>query len=362
MENKITAPKQERMYYIDMLKGIAIALVVLGHNSFNEHVTQAIYLFHMPLFFVMSGFLDRLEGISFVDYVRKKLRRLMYPYITFGILIMIYNTLFDALSGNRSPVKLLKRIGAIAYGNLIWENNSEYIGTLWFLAGLFCSGIIAYGIYHISGKSRGKLFLLSGISMVAGIGMVVIKNKYQVRLPWCLDVAFMGGLFYLAGYYWRQKWKEKINRLWQGFLLLAAGFLLGIANLAYMKLSGYEMLRTDMLQMNYGILPVYFVSALCISTGLMAVLEKICKVRVGFLEKMGQLSMLIMIDHIYIQQLLVRIIMHFNMNIWIISFPVTLVLSIILAIVVDKYLGFLADYGKLKRLLLKNKDKKQEEQ
>lgn len=351
----MAAPKQERMHYIDMLKGIAIVLVVLGHNSFSDYATQAIYLFHMPLFFVISGFLDRLEGINFGDYVRKKLRRLMYPYITFGILIMVYNTLFDALSGKRSLVKLLKRIGAIAYGNLIWENNSEYIGTLWFLAGLFCSGIIAYVIYHISGKRRGKLFLFIGISMLAGIGMVVVKNKYQVRLPWCLDVAFTGGLFYLAGYYWRQKWQEKVNKLYQGILLLAIGFLLGIANLSYMKFSGYEMLRTDMLQMNYGIVPVYFVSALLISVGFMAVLKNIYYVRVGFLEKLGQLSMLIMIDHIYIQQILVRIIGHFNMNIWIISFPLTLAISIVLAVAVDKYLPFLADYGNLKAKLSKRR-------
>lgn len=357
MEDKIAVPKQQRMYYIDMLKGIAIALVVLGHNSFHDYATQAIYLFHMPLFFVISGFLDRLEGITFGDYVRKKLRRLMYPYITFGILIILYNTLFDALSGNRSLIKLGKRIAAFVYGNQIWDNNSEYIGTLWFLVGLFCSSIIAYGIYRISDKSRVKLFLFSGISMLAGVGMGVIKNRYQVRLPWCLDVAFMGGLFYLAGYYWCQKWQDKMNKLYQGLLLLIAGFLLGIANLVYMKLSGYEMLRTDMLQMNYGIIPLYFVSALCISVGLMVILKKIYRRRIHWIEKMGQLSMLIMIDHIYIQQIVVRILYHFNLNFWIISFPVSLVIAVVLAIVVDKFLPFLADYGKLKMLLLKKKDR-----
>lgn len=358
MEDKTAASKQERMYEIDFLKGIGIALVVLGHNSFHEYVTLAIYLFHMPLFFVISGFLDKLEGISFVDYSRKKIKRLMYPYLTFGVLIILYNTLFDALLGSRSPVKLMKRIAALAYGNQIWENNSEYIGTLWFLAGLFCSGVIAYAIYHISGKSRMKLLIFGGISMLAGAGMVFIKNKYQVRLPWCLDVAFIGGLFYLAGYYWRQKWQDKVNKPYQGILLLAAGVILGIADLAYMKLSGYEMLRTDMLQMNYGIIPVYFVSALFILAGFMVILKNRYRRRIRWIEKMGQLSMLIMIDHIYIQQIIQRILNHFNMNFWVISFPVTLVIAVAMAIAVDKYLPFLADYGKLKMLLMKTRETK----
>lgn len=363
MQDKITEPKQQRMHYLDLLKGIGIILVVLGHNSFHDYATQAIYLFHMPLFFVMSGFLDKLDGVSFGDYFRKKMKRLMYPYITFGVLIILYNTLFDALSGNRSPVKLMKRIAALAYGNLIWENNSEYIGTLWFLAGLFCSGMIAYAIYRASGKSRIKLFIFGAVSMLAGAGMAVIKNKYPerlpaVRLPWCLDVALIGGLFFLAGYYWRRKWQDKVNRLSQGVLFLGAGFLLGAANLAYMKLCGYEMLRVDMLQMNYGIVPLYFTGALFISLGFMIILKNIYHGGVYWLEKIGQLSMLIMIDHIYIQQIVVRILMHFGMNFWIISFPVTLVISVILAIALDKYFSFLANYEKLKLIMKNSRERK----
>lgn len=60
----------KRIHYIDCLKGFAIILVVLGHvfsgylraGLFYEHRYymcsgyNLIYLFHMALFFVMSGF------------------------------------------------------------------------------------------------------------------------------------------------------------------------------------------------------------------------------------------------------------------------------------------------------------------
>ena len=42
-----------RSNFIDIVKGIGIFLVVLGHQ--NTILTQEIYSFHMPLFFFLSG-------------------------------------------------------------------------------------------------------------------------------------------------------------------------------------------------------------------------------------------------------------------------------------------------------------------
>ncbi len=53
-----------RLQYIDVLKGIAIILVLIGHRSVNEYVTVFIYMFHMPLFFFISGYLDRMKEIE----------------------------------------------------------------------------------------------------------------------------------------------------------------------------------------------------------------------------------------------------------------------------------------------------------
>ena len=44
-----------RLQYIDVLKGIAIILVLIGHRSVNEYVTVFIYMFHMPLFFFIDS-------------------------------------------------------------------------------------------------------------------------------------------------------------------------------------------------------------------------------------------------------------------------------------------------------------------
>lgn len=44
----------KRIEYIDILKGIGIILVVLGHVTQDKQVFQLIYAFHMPLFFFVG--------------------------------------------------------------------------------------------------------------------------------------------------------------------------------------------------------------------------------------------------------------------------------------------------------------------
>ena len=74
---------------IDIIKGIAIFLVVLGHviqfrflpESFDEnYLFRMIYSFHMPLFMFLSGYLVWKESLITVN-LQKKFRRLIIPFL-----------------------------------------------------------------------------------------------------------------------------------------------------------------------------------------------------------------------------------------------------------------------------------------
>lgn len=45
----------KRIHWIDVSRGIAMVLVVLGHIGMKNSFTQWIYSFHMPLFFMITG-------------------------------------------------------------------------------------------------------------------------------------------------------------------------------------------------------------------------------------------------------------------------------------------------------------------
>ena len=69
---------QNRISYIDSLKGIGIFIVILGHTyQVPDLLHDIIYSFHMPLFFMVSGFVyreDHYRQYSVVEYL-KKVRR-----------------------------------------------------------------------------------------------------------------------------------------------------------------------------------------------------------------------------------------------------------------------------------------------
>ena len=44
-----------RKQWLDIAKGIAIILMVIGHTSIPNIASNFIYAFHMPLFFIASG-------------------------------------------------------------------------------------------------------------------------------------------------------------------------------------------------------------------------------------------------------------------------------------------------------------------
>ena len=67
---------------IDILKGIAILLVVMGHTCFGG--TEYIYLFHMAVFFMASGYFFRDNSLILYHLYLLPLRK---DYRKYGFLL-----------------------------------------------------------------------------------------------------------------------------------------------------------------------------------------------------------------------------------------------------------------------------------
>lgn len=80
----------QRLQHIDFMKGVAIFLVVLGHVyqlSLNNCGTmfKFIYLFHMPFFFMLSGYFAYRTNLTLYHF-KKKTVRLLVPFFGVGLL------------------------------------------------------------------------------------------------------------------------------------------------------------------------------------------------------------------------------------------------------------------------------------
>lgn len=110
--------KPKREIWVDDVKVIACMLVLLGHlmqsmsktsivpaNGLYEWFEKTIYYFHVPLFFICSGYLFQKLSIvnnfdSWSKNVMKKLLTLGVPYFTFTIATWLIKTVFSGAENN----------------------------------------------------------------------------------------------------------------------------------------------------------------------------------------------------------------------------------------------------------------------
>ncbi len=70
--------QNNKIVWLDCLKGLGIVLVYIGHNSNSLLLTKYIYSFHMSLFFIISGYLScRHMHISIIEYVKKNILHIL---------------------------------------------------------------------------------------------------------------------------------------------------------------------------------------------------------------------------------------------------------------------------------------------
>ncbi|EFE14049.1 acyltransferase [Clostridium sp. M62/1] len=104
---------KEREIWVDNIKVIACTLVLLGHffqsmvsanlmpaNDLYQWFNQTIYYFHVPLFFICSGYLyqklSKVNNItSWAHNILKKAINLGVPYFTFSFLTWAMKTIFS---------------------------------------------------------------------------------------------------------------------------------------------------------------------------------------------------------------------------------------------------------------------------
>lgn len=106
--------KKGRLHEIDILYAIGTILVIFGHSHSSDWLSfptcfakciEFVYAFHMPLFFLISGFLlarsDSVLRLGYFVWLKDKALRLLTPYvvITFALMIPKYIYENNGLSG-----------------------------------------------------------------------------------------------------------------------------------------------------------------------------------------------------------------------------------------------------------------------
>jgi len=113
----VTLEKKDRKAWVDIAKGLGIIAVVIGHSG--SSIAHLLYWFHMPLFFVISGFLFKpiADWITLYAWANRRARQLLIPYISFlGLLVIVEFYLNNKYIGLHEISGILSQIFSRAEG------------------------------------------------------------------------------------------------------------------------------------------------------------------------------------------------------------------------------------------------------
>lgn len=234
----------KRVEWVDTTKAIGMFLVFYGHfiqriydfDQANEIVAvqfKFIYSFHMPLFFIISGFFAKQKPNKSTQLKRLVLQRII-PVFSFSLLVI--------------PLWLLKYKILFGHFNLerILEQSLKYLGgdprlnfITWFLICLFTAEVISLLLGLLS-KSQ-IVNLITGLLLVT-VGYYIIEN-YPLIEPysrlylnfWYIHEGIIALGFYLIG-----NWlfpvlrKNETEKKWIFYLMIPITLLLMITSSAFL--------------------------------------------------------------------------------------------------------------------------------
>lgn len=188
---------------VDVLRGLAMLLVVLGHtmsgssvDSEKSFIYQIIWSLQMPLFFLISGYVTQYSkpmesGKSLWRYVIKKTVAYLLPWTTwtFGVRGVIFG------QTNYLDVK-----------NLLWNMDSGYwfLFALWMISMVF--GFAQFAANKHTGLKNTAIICLVSILGAAILGCVGLVAGLSFL---CIKLTIYYLPFYLLGHIYG-KYSEKV--------------------------------------------------------------------------------------------------------------------------------------------------------
>jgi fucose 4-O-acetylase-like acetyltransferase len=132
------AEQGERVGWIDAAHGLGIVAVVAGHTVQNPALHHLLYAFHMPLFFILSGFVYR-DPRSMGELAQKRFFSLVVPYCAFLVLVSALDIALGAVTGQNWLTATPRSVIFLAFGGSVLHGS---LTAFWFVPCLFFTNLI----------------------------------------------------------------------------------------------------------------------------------------------------------------------------------------------------------------------------
>ena len=274
----------KRIEWIDFGKGFTIFLVVVGHvfsgmfqsKSFIESknlifiLTQSMYIFHIPVFFLLSGYLFKPLNSwkEFFNEVIKKLIILGIPYVFYSVMQFVLQKIGGDSVRDAATFHDLLNIWRMPYG-VAW-----YLLTLWWIS-------IIFGLISIKIKNHFVLFFISFILLLSNF-MLNFDNYLMSKIT-------LWSSFYILGYLLR---KSKIIEKYKVVL----GSISGVVLVVYLSICIQYGIKDVISYVNPGFSGLLFFASVFLAASIYPKLNQI-PVFGDYFRNLGKDSLIIYLVH-----------------------------------------------------------------
>lgn len=202
MEQTTSKKQGEKIAWIDTAKGLCLFLVVFGHLltiGTWQNLKIAIYSFHMPMYFILAGWLMKPKNQKFSTFLKEKFFRILLPAIVY-LLVCLPISIKLQIDAGASTLKILEK-------TFYYKGRLHFNVPVWFLLAMFQVLVIAkiirlekyktwgkfltaficfalayvfYNVYHFPYFGIDKAILCLGFYSVGG-GLCAVRAKIKSK-------------------------------------------------------------------------------------------------------------------------------------------------------------------------------------
>ena len=201
---------------VSLAKAVGIILMVLAHTRFSEYGNLWINMFHMPLFFFLSGCCFKDSHLSDPkNFLIKKVKGLWWPFFKWMSLFVVFHNLLcfigfysdnpEFMGAKGEPVSYYQMMDypGIFFNIIFMKHIEQLLGGFWFLKTLFYASLIGFCVIYI--KKCCMIKVPFGLLVFILLSVCVISSWKALFIPY-LSVGpkeFLAALFFLIGYIYK---------------------------------------------------------------------------------------------------------------------------------------------------------------
>lgn len=197
---------------VSMAKGVAIILMVMVHAHFSNYGGKFVNMFHMPLFFFMSGYCFKEAYLdNFKEYLKKRIKGAYWPYVKWSLFFLLLHNIFFAINiyngdyGYKGIVSQyyncedFLRHGILVFTTMTGEE--QLLGGYWFLHSYMIAAILSFLIIKVFRKRTLMTLGGGGVLLLLCFIMLYIKKS----IPYYVSPReVLAAFFIVMGYVYKK--------------------------------------------------------------------------------------------------------------------------------------------------------------